>query len=156
MHHIRILSDAKTKESYALVLDEPDPPTGRQTMTAIWRRRRDQARVAAATTAAVRHLDLESVVLTGSAGDRAKSGMTAQLSSAERDAERVRAILESDDDPEDAPPLAQYQDVALEDVAGQIAKISISHDGDYAFAVCMAAIEPSSGIASGDSGAHAP
>ena len=38
--------------------------------------------------------------------------------------------------------------------SGQIAKISISHDGDYATAVCLAAEEPMQGDVGGEAGAR--
>ncbi|KAK4629572.1 hypothetical protein CLAFUW4_08449 [Fulvia fulva] len=39
---------------------------------------------------------------------------------------------------------------------GQIAKVSISHDGDYAAAVCLAADEPLSGDVGGEAAARTP
>ena len=40
------------------------------------------------------------------------------------------------------------------DLSGQIAKISISHDGEYATAVCMAAEEPMDGDVGGETTAR--
>ena len=40
------------------------------------------------------------------------------------------------------------------DLSGQIAKISISHDGEYATAVCMAAEEPMDGDVGGETAAR--
>jgi phosphopantetheinyl transferase (holo-ACP synthase) len=41
-----------------------------------------------------------------------------------------------------------------DDLSGQVAKISISHDGEYATAVCLAAIEPMEGDVGGEAGAR--
>ncbi len=38
----------------------------------------------------------------------------------------------------------------LSDLSGQIARVSISHDGDYATAVCLAAEEPADGDVGGE------
>lgn len=43
-----------------------------------------------------------------------------------------------------------------ENEPGQIVKISISHDGEYATAVCMAAVEPSPGDVGGEAAAREP
>lgn len=43
-----------------------------------------------------------------------------------------------------------------DDLDGQIAKISISHDGDYATAVCLAADEPRPGDVGGEAAAREP
>lgn len=40
------------------------------------------------------------------------------------------------------------------DISGQIVKISISHDGEYATAVCLAAEEPGEGDVGGEAGAR--
>ncbi|KAI6911556.1 hypothetical protein D0869_10956 [Hortaea werneckii] len=45
-------------------------------------------------------------------------------------------------------------EVQNEDLPGQIAKISISHDGEYATAVCMAAEEPMDGDVGGEAAAR--
>lgn len=42
------------------------------------------------------------------------------------------------------------------DEPGQIVKVSISHDGEYATAVCMAAVEPSPGDVGGEAAAREP
>ncbi|EME38368.1 hypothetical protein DOTSEDRAFT_57481 [Dothistroma septosporum NZE10] len=44
----------------------------------------------------------------------------------------------------------------FDDLTGQIAKVSISHDGDYATAVCLAASEPMSGDVGGEAAARLP
>ncbi|KAK4544062.1 hypothetical protein LTR36_004560 [Oleoguttula mirabilis] len=46
---------------------------------------------------------------------------------------------------------AELQD---DDIPGQIAQISISHDGEYATAVCLAAEEPSAGDVGGEAAAR--
>jgi len=43
-----------------------------------------------------------------------------------------------------------------DDLPGQIAKISISHDGGYATAVCLAAEEPHAGDVGGEAAAREP
>lgn len=43
-----------------------------------------------------------------------------------------------------------------DDLPGQIAKISISHDGEYATAVCLAAEEPRDGDVGGEAAAREP
>lgn len=43
-----------------------------------------------------------------------------------------------------------------DDPPGQIAQISISHDGEYATAVCLAAEEPSTGDVGGEAAAREP
>jgi len=43
-----------------------------------------------------------------------------------------------------------------DDLPGQIAKVSISHDGDYATAVCLAAEEPMPGDVGGEAAAREP
>ena len=43
-----------------------------------------------------------------------------------------------------------------DDIPGQIAKISISHDGEYATAVCLAAEEPRPGDVGGEAAAREP
>lgn len=45
---------------------------------------------------------------------------------------------------------------SIDNMSGQIAKISISHDGDYATAVCLAAEEPMEGDVGGEAGAREP
>lgn len=44
----------------------------------------------------------------------------------------------------------------VKETAGQIAKISISHDGEYATAVCLAAEEPMDGDVGGEATAREP
>jgi hypothetical protein len=56
--------------------------------------------------------------------------------------------------PDNAHALQLDEGEDEEDLVGQIAKISISHDGDYATAVCMAVQETSQGDVSGNFGAR--
>ena len=44
----------------------------------------------------------------------------------------------------------------FDDLTGQVAKVSISHDGDYATAVCLAANEPIPGDVGGEAAARMP
>lgn len=46
------------------------------------------------------------------------------------------------------------QDVDFDELHGQIARLSISHDGEYATAVCIAAIEPAQGDVGGEAAAR--
>lgn len=43
-----------------------------------------------------------------------------------------------------------------DNISGQVAKVSISHDGDYATAVCLAAEEPMEGDVGGEAAAREP
>lgn len=47
----------------------------------------------------------------------------------------------------------EYDD---DSISGQVARISISHDGDYATAVCLAAEEPMEGDVGGEAAAREP
>lgn len=57
-------------------------------------------------------------------------------------------------------PLSESVDKVVEDesenVTGQVAKISISHDGEYATAVCMVAEGPLLGDVGGEAAARSP
>lgn len=44
----------------------------------------------------------------------------------------------------------------FDELVGQVAKVSISHDGDYATAVCLAVNEPVSGDVGGEAAARMP
>lgn len=53
-----------------------------------------------------------------------------------------------------APLGVHVRDAVVDDETGQVVKISISHDGEYATAVCMAAVEPSAGDVGGEAAAR--
>jgi len=74
---------------------------------------------------------------------------------------------QTDDDEEAAIPGQQTErhpqsdkfipaEMQNDDLAGQVARVSISHDGDYATAVCLAAEEPSMGDVGGEAAAREP
>jgi holo-[acyl-carrier protein] synthase len=64
-----------------------------------------------------------------------------------QDSEQCHVI---DNHEDTTKPLAQ------EEVPGQVARISISHDGEYATAVCMAAENPLPGDVGGETAARMP
>ena len=45
---------------------------------------------------------------------------------------------------------------SFDDLSGQVVKVSISHDGEYATAVCLAADEPDDGDVGGEAAARKP
>lgn len=51
------------------------------------------------------------------------------------------------------PPLLENEREG-EQEAGQVVKVSISHDGEYATAVCLAAVEPGVGDVGGEAAAR--
>ncbi|EMC93515.1 hypothetical protein BAUCODRAFT_159200 [Baudoinia panamericana UAMH 10762] len=74
------------------------------------------------------------------------------LSEAAHDTDPARANSERDVDDNSIPAGLQTD----EHLTGQIAKISISHDGGFASAVCIAAEEPREGDVGGEAAAREP
>ncbi|KAI6845767.1 hypothetical protein KC332_g4605 [Hortaea werneckii] len=87
----------------------------------------------------------------------AKQGHTSGLSSSESIATRD-TTSEQRQEPHPLSSVNEHDYISAEaqndDLSGQIAKISISHDGEYATAVCLAAEEPMDGYVGGKAAAR--
>lgn len=70
------------------------------------------------------------------------------------DAEPTTIIPEIDFRPLVEEHMVREAEVGHEELTGQVARISISHDGDYATAVCLAAEEPVPGDVGGEAAAR--
>lgn len=68
-------------------------------------------------------------------------------------------ILDSSNNQNGSQPTSNHSDVEMTDAAaspGQIVQVSISHEDDFATAVCIAALEPSSNDVGGEAAAREP
>lgn len=92
-----------------------------------------------------RHVERE--VLEGDEDDVSKQAQVGGGPQQINDQTRWKWLLAKDENLRVAPP-------SHEDIEGQIARLSISHDGDYAMAVAMAVSEPAAGDVGGEAAAR--
>ncbi|KAK5129940.1 hypothetical protein LTR08_002700 [Meristemomyces frigidus] len=84
-------------------------------------------------------------------GDRAEEqGVVDPEDGAELDDEIARPAHAPRQDTAEFTPAEEQDD----EIAGQVAQVSISHDGEYATAVCLAAEEPGAGDVGGEAAAR--
>lgn len=121
---VEILQDRDTKELYALI--------------------QDHSNVLGAPYFRIKHLDLQNN--SPAESEEKKPSVPSQGSVSNLESQ------EQQENPDDSS--AQGQQENPDDSAAQVAKISISHDAEYATAVCLAAEDPIPGDVGGEAAAR--
>lgn len=123
---VEILQDRDTKELYALI--------------------QDHSNVLGAPYFRIKHLDLQNNSPAESEEKEPSVPSQGSVSNLESQEQQKKK------NPDDSS--AQGQQENSDDSAAQVAKISISHDADYATAVCLAAEDPIPGDVGGEAAAR--
>lgn len=123
---VEILQDRDTKELYALIQDHPN--------------------VLDAPYFRIKHLDLQNN--SPAEFEEKEHSVPSQGSVSNLESQEQQKKKNLDDSS------AQGQQENPDDSAAQVAKISISHDADYATAVCLAAEDPIPGDVGGEAAAR--
>lgn len=138
MSEIQILSDTKTKEVYAVILDRAVPKRPpkhiREAVKGQLREKRGDPTKSKLTA------EIDNLFTDDDAAESSIHPRTEDASS-EDGADVIAESGTAEKDVDEQDKTHEAAGIEEEDIPGQIAKISISHDGEYTVAVCLAATE---------------